>query len=138
MKRSHASELACARRAFDAWRRSRTSRSHIPESLWVQALALLDAHPITLVCRELRLNPAALRARQKLTVHQPQPPVFVELRAAELPAPLRTRTARASGVIPQPEPIAVAIERADGSRLRFEIAGEASRLEALCRAFLRA
>lgn len=139
MKRSHTSDLERACRAFDAWRRSRTSRGHIPESLWAHAIALLDAHPITVVCRELRLNPAALRARQKLAVHQPPPPTFVELRGADLATPLRTRTPRASRVLaPEPERVRVTIERADGSRLLLEIADEASRLGTLCQAFVRA
>lgn len=139
-------DLARARRAFEAWRANRRSRTRIPPELWGTAVALLAHHPVTRVARELHLDPAELRKRRPAS-HPPPVPVdapaahFLEVRASGLnfgndatpssdPRPPRRA----------PEPfLRLQIERADGHRLTLAVpSSEWPRIEALYSLFLRA
>jgi hypothetical protein len=57
--------LAEARAEFDAWRSRSNGRGRLPDHLWQRAVALLDRYPAAVVCRELHLNSARLKARTK-------------------------------------------------------------------------
>jgi len=51
---------------FASWRQTRNhSHSRIPENLWQEALSLCQNHPISHVCRQLRLNPQALSKKRR-------------------------------------------------------------------------
>lgn len=75
-KRRFLSDLASARRALAAWRRTHPPRSAIPEPLWAQAATLARIHGVSRVAQTLRLNYYALQRRIQV-----QPPVahFVEV-----------------------------------------------------------
>src|SRR6056297_2158026 len=55
--------LDTVRRQFEQWRSSRTKREPIPQHLWDAAAELCQSHPITHVCRHLRLSFADLKKR---------------------------------------------------------------------------
>jgi len=117
---SAAPDLARVERAFASWRSRRHHCDPIPDALWDQALALLDRHPISLVCSRLGLNHARLAERRRLPAPQ-APLAFVALPPPEPPSPLR-----------------LLFERPDGARLSLELPpSEAARLHELCSAFLR-
>jgi len=41
---------------FEAWRKRRSGREPIPDTLWSAANSLLEKYPISQICRELRVN----------------------------------------------------------------------------------
>jgi hypothetical protein len=48
--------LEAVHQQFEQWRSKRTHREPIPEHLWEAAASLCKTHPITHVCRHLRLS----------------------------------------------------------------------------------
>jgi hypothetical protein len=138
-------DLSRTRAAFEKWRRGRCGRGRIPAHLWAAACALLDHYSLALVARELGLNAASLRARREATCTalelRPDSAVeFVEFQVSD-------SGPTGSGASPRSAPFAashglrtaVAIERADGSRLSFSVpATEWAHVESLVAAFLRA
>jgi hypothetical protein len=158
MKKDAVSDLAAVREELDHWRSGRSPRQPIPDELWAKAVALLEHHSPTAICRALRLNSARLRERAGSAAparRRGRPPKartspaskaapglssrssFLEVPASEIPDRLRHFAA------PRPSststlPARVLIERPDGARLSVEFAADAPSLEALCSAFLRA
>jgi hypothetical protein len=131
--------LARVRAEFDLWRAGRSGRGRIPDRLWRSALSLLDLHAAATVCKDLRLSASELKKRRQALGSKGDAtttaPAFVELRAVDL-----TRNAPRQSPAAQPAAAAVraVLERADGSRLTFELPATASsHVEALCVAFLR-
>lgn len=56
-------KLERARARFDSWRRTRTGRVPIPESLWKMAVKLTEHYSVHRVSRALRLNGTDLKRR---------------------------------------------------------------------------
>ena len=158
MKKDAVPDLAAVREELDRWRAARSPRQPIPDELWARAVALLEHHSPTAICRELRLNSSRLRERagsaapprrrgrppkpRQMPASTISPPTrsrksFLEVSASELPDRLRHLAAPRTGSAPSPS-ASVLIERPDGARLRVEIAADAPGLEARCSAFLRA
>lgn len=102
---------------FEAWRINRTKREKIPESLWEAAVRLCDQHPITHVCRHLRLSFADLKKR--LSPSNQRPVRFMELDMSCFSGPWQ-----------------IECERADGTKLRFSGSGQPPAVESLFRQFL--
>lgn len=129
-------DLARTRSAFDSWRAVQSGRRRLPDSLWTAAVALLERYSLSLVARELRLNPSQLRKRQLALAGTPAAgaaarPHFVQVCGAELlKNPAINLSAEAT--------LRLVIERPDGSRLTLGLpASEWPRLEALYTAFVR-
>src|SRR5258708_4265544 len=55
-KRKSRESLETVEAAFEEYRQRRLGNRALPEELWARAGGLLEAYPITQVCRELRLN----------------------------------------------------------------------------------
>jgi hypothetical protein len=109
--------LEAVERQFEQWRSSRIKkREPIPEPLWQSAAQLCKVHPITHVCRSLRLSFADLKKRVS-----PSTPVaqFVELSASCLFGKWQ-----------------LVCERPDGSRLQVSGDGNAPDLQTVIRQFL--
>jgi hypothetical protein len=110
--------LETVQRQFEAWRNSRTKKSHpIPEQLWQAAASLCENYPITHVCRQLRLSFADLKKRVSLA--KPRPAQFLEIDMGCF----------ASGWQLQ-------CERADGAKLHLSGNGQPPAPDALLREFL--
>ena len=144
MKQNSSPDLHGVRAEFEAWRARRNGRTHIPESLWAAALALLDRYPLTLICRELHLSPTQLRKRCAADTHKPQQrqlpqQAFLELSSHALPTPKLSARNGASDSAPLRTDGAcrVLLERADGSRLSLTLPLDWLRIEALCASLLR-
>lgn len=158
MKNDAISDLAALRDELDRWRAARSPRQRIPDEFWDKAVALLEHHSPTAICRELRLNSSRLRERagsaapprrrgrppkpRPSSITEPSPvipsrPSFLEVPASALPDRLRHVSAPRP-TSPATLPTRVLIERPDGARLSLELAADAPSLEALCSAFLRA
>jgi hypothetical protein len=112
---------------FAQWRANRpTPRGRIPQSLWVQAVALTQHLPLTRVAKQLGLTPQVLKRHRD----DPRPgavppsstcaPHFVEVAA---PA-WRPTTAE------------VEVQRADGTRLRITYSDAVPALVPLLQTFL--
>ena len=103
-------------RQFEQWRSSRVKkREPIPQHLWQAAAQLCKTHPITHVCRRLRLSFADLKKRMLPTKPIPQ---FVELSASCLLGKWQ-----------------LVCERPDGTRLHFTGSGNAPDVQAVIRQF---
>lgn len=124
-----AARFESARREFETWRQSRTSRSRIPENLWILAADLAKECGLFQTARELHLNYCALRNRldskgSRLVRSKPALMDFVE-------------------VVPPPAvgfcECTVEIERRKGTKIRIHLkSGEAPDLGEIGAAFLRA
>jgi len=99
---------------FESWRSLRTRKLEpIPAELWDAAVSLCNTHPITHVCRRLRLSYPQLKKRLVPT------PRFVEL----TPGSLFTQWQ-------------LVCERADGARLHVSATGPVPELDGLLGRFL--
>lgn len=104
-------------RQFEQWRSSRIKkREPIPQHLWKAAAQLCEAHPITHVCRRLRLSFADLKKRM-LPPAKPLPQ-FVELSASCLLGKWQ-----------------LVCERPDGTRLHFSSSGNVPDVQDVIRQF---
>lgn len=56
-------QLEAGRRSFERWRRQRTGRARIPESLWRTAVELAGEFGVHRTAKVLRLNYETLKAR---------------------------------------------------------------------------
>jgi hypothetical protein len=129
-------DFTAARRAFERWRKSRSSGCRIPESLWNSAVRLARKHGVNPTARALGLDYYSLKkrlendaaSRRKRRQRRPRAtrkPAFVELPFSEV-------TKRVG--------CAVVLEQRDGVKLRFEFdsSPDAGDLEAVARALLGA
>lgn len=109
---------------FRQWRQSRrTPRGfRIPEALWSEALALAEMFSVAHVAKQLHLKPQALKRRRgESGAKAPaSPPAFVEV------APPVWRAS----------PVAVEVQRPDGTRLRITYSAAAPALAPLLQTFL--
>lgn len=126
-----AARFEAARREIEAWRQSRTSRSRIPENLWILATDLARECGVFQTARELRLNYGALRNRIG-----PKGPRIG--RSKQVPAPMGFVE-----VVPSPaagfSECTVEIERGKGTKIKIHLKSrEAPDLGAIGNAFLRA
>lgn len=69
--------LELVEQQFVVWRNSRQKHERIPAHLWQSATELCALHPITHVCKRLRLSFNDLKKR--LSQKEPSPVRFVEL-----------------------------------------------------------
>ena len=109
--------LESVQQRFEAWRNSRTKRGPIPEPLWEAAVSLCRHHPITHVCRRLRLSFPDLKKR--LSGSNCPSLQFMELDPGCFAGPWHMEC-----------------ERPDGSKLRFSGTGQAPAVEHLMLRFL--
>jgi hypothetical protein len=142
------SDLEQIKTAFENFRAGRTGKERLPETLWRQAIALLEHYPFAVVCRELRLKANYLRQRaaavkqghtekfklQRATKkRQARPPQeFLHLTAHDLNV-----VPSQSNLLPPTSACRVMIERTDGSRLQLTVPIDWTHIEALCAHFLR-
>jgi len=113
--------LESVQQRFEAWRTNRAKREPIPEPLWEAAARLCRQHPITHVCRHLRLSFADLKKR--LSNSDTAPVQFMELDMSRCNAQ--------AGLAHFTGPWHMECERPDGSKLRFSGNGRAPAVEDL-------
>ena len=83
-------DLDGVRARIERWRRTRTRRTAMPESLWSAAVSLTDSHGVYGVARALRVDYTTLKLRvvqaqaAGASAAEPQLAAFVELDAAEV------------------------------------------------------
>ena len=128
-------ELTEVRAAFEAWRGERRGRQPIPARLWRAAVGLLDNYQISVVARELRLNPTGLRQRSRSAESGTMTTRFVEV-------PSRGGTPVPVGVTTPPKTtdaeIRLSIERRDGHRLSLVLpTAQGDQVERLWTAFVK-
>ena len=111
----HTPSLESIQEQFEAWRAGKAAREPIPDHLWAAAARLCFDHPITQVCRVLRLSFNELKKHQSGTK---------AIRFTELDF----------GAIANPWQIDC--QRTDGSRLRVTSAGPLPDLAGLLQDFL--
>ncbi|MBM4259059.1 MAG: hypothetical protein FJ147_24560 [Deltaproteobacteria bacterium] len=109
---------------FHQWRQSRaTPRGYrIPEALWTEALSLTEVFSVAQVAKQLHLKPQALKRRQGAPGAKASSPApaFVEV----APPPWRT------------SPVAVEVQRPDGTLFRITYSESAPAVSALLQTFL--
>lgn len=137
MKSSLPADLLELKTRFDAWRKTRQTRSPIPEDLRHAAVALLERYSASMICRVCRLHPHSLK---KAAAAKP---------GAAPAAALPTLTFLALPALAAPPPVAphhqatpdcrLQVERPDGARLTLTLpAPDRLTLAHLCADFLRA
>ena len=109
--------LEAVEQQFDARRSNRTKHGRIPDYLWQAAAELCASHPITHVCKRLRLSFADLKKRLR-------PDTAGSMRFVELDLNRPGDTWH------------IECERPDGARLRFSGGGPTPTIEYLLRYFL--
>ena len=102
---------------FEQWRSGKKKGERIPESLWHEAVELVDAYGVSQVSRVLRLGGRDLNKRRGVSgsgQHRrrrvEEKPAFVEVERG---------SARAAAASPPPSALWVELERPDGVRLRI-------------------
>jgi len=97
---------------FEHWRQRKRPGERIPESLWIEAIALVERHGLSRVTRRLRLKRGDLKRHRELLSrdqHDSEPAVtFVELTPVPMMPP------------PRFAPASLELIRPDGLRLRIE------------------
>jgi len=97
---------------FEHWRQRKRPGERIPESLWIEAIALVERHGLSRVTRRLRLKRGDLKRHRELLSrdqHDSEPAVtFVELTPVPMTPP------------PRFAPASLELIRPDGLRLRIE------------------
>jgi len=112
---------------FAQWRQSRTTpRGRIPQSLWAQAVTLVQVLPCTRVARHLGLTPHALKRRRDALRTVLTPPLATAPQFVEVAAAWRSPTTE------------VEIPRPDGARLRITYSAASPALVPLLQTFLEA
>ena len=116
-------DLKQLRQRLDAWRRSQSQRSAIPEPVWEAAATLARTHGVSRVAQTLRLDFYRLRQR---SIQAPPPAAgFVEIPWTSLTTPAATG------------PCTVELSDAHGGKMSVQLAGESPVLVALAEAFWR-
>lgn len=133
MNTALSSDLLKLKAAFEAWRRTRVKKGAIPLHLRKAAIALLDRHAATTICRVLRLHPRTLQEPLNSKPARKSPaktPDFFQL-------PPLPQTALALPARPQAD-CQLLLERPDGAKLTLTLpAIDPASLETLCSNFLR-
>jgi hypothetical protein len=112
------STIEAVQEQFRTWRSNRVNkREPIPDHLWKAAAELCQAHPISHICRELRLSFADLKRH----IRKEQTPAiqFMEIDMNSLSGRWQ-----------------IECSRADGSQLRVAADNHALQIETIIRAFL--
>ena len=109
--------LESVQERFEYWRTNRSKRERIPEPLWEAAAELCRDHPITHVCRILRISFTGLKKR--LSASDSAQVHFIEMDPGCFTGPWHLEC-----------------ERPDGSKLRFSGNGQAPAVERLLLRFL--
>jgi len=118
-----ATDLKQLRQQLNAWRRSQTQRTRLPEPLWEATAALARAHGVSRVAQMLRLDFYKLQRR---SIQPPlSSPRFVEIPWTGLTVPTATG------------PCTVELSDAHGAKVRMQLAGDSAVLFALAEAFWR-
>jgi hypothetical protein len=134
MKTSISPALLKLKARFETWRRTRASiRTRTPEHLRQAALALLDQHPASLICRVCRIHPRTLQAPRVPQKRTKSMPAFFPLPllspAPQGPIPSHSETETLYRVV---------IERPDGAKLTICLPSfDPAALSAFCADFLR-
>lgn len=129
-------DLAKLQARFEHWRKTRQTRSPIPEDLLQAARALLDHYSISVVCRVCRLHPTSLRKRTK--------PAKTDHKSASTSQTAFYTLPPATSLTEPPVPIStpdcrLVLERTDGARMTLVLPQlDAMALSTLCSDFLRA
>src|SRR5919109_3182638 len=85
-----ATDLKQLRQQLDAWRRSQSRRTPIPEPAWEAAATLARTHGVSRVAQILRLDFYKLRCRLIAAPPSSSPPGFVEIPWTSLTTPAAT------------------------------------------------
>ena len=135
MKASISPALLKLKAQFVTWRKTRAGvRGRIPEPLRQAALALLDHHPASLICRVCQIHPRTLQDRRAPGKQAcPMPDFF------PLPPP---SSSPPQALLPPDSPAhttyRVVIERPDGARLTISLPSlDPTSLSTFCADFLR-
>lgn len=143
MNDSFPADLAKLQSRFEHWRRTRTTRSPIPEELLQAARTLLAHYSTSIVCRACRLHPNSLRKPAKALPRSAPTDTAIGKSAASLPPAFYSLPP--VGSLPEsPLPAArtdcrLVLERPDGARLTLELPQlDAISLSAFCSNFLQA
>src|ERR671923_2202426 len=96
-----ATDLKQLRQQLDAWRRSQSRRTPIPEPAWEAAATLARTHGVSRVAQILRLDFYKLRCRLIAAPPSSSPPGFVEIPWTSLTTPAG-EGARTLGVFDAP------------------------------------
>lgn len=137
-------DLAKLQTRFEHWRKTRKTRSPIPEDLLQAARALLDRYSVSMVCRACRLHPTSLRKRAKpaSTSSKPNRPVHKSAstsRTAFYCLPPVASLPESPVSTPAAENCRLVLERTDGARMTLLLPQlDAAALSTLCSNFLRA
>lgn len=118
--------LESVQQRFEAWRISKTKREKIPESLWEAAAGLCRQHPITHVCRHLRLSFTDLKKRLSPSTFTPVQ--FMEFDLSECNAQAGPGSFTGCWQME--------CERPDGSKLRLSGNGQVPAVEHILGQFL--
>ena len=118
--------LEAARRRFDRWRRTRTARSRIPDTLWTAAVQVAGQYGLHRTTQALRLDYYALKKRVEDAASDCEPDREAAATFLELPAPV---SGGASECI-------IELEDAGGAKMRVHVKGAAvPDVTALARSF---
>jgi len=126
MNTSLPSDLRKLKAQFESWRRTREKKGPIPTHLRKAAIALLDEHAATTICRVCRLHPR--------TLQEPIEPEPTPRRLDFFPLPVP----QTSSTTPTRSDLQVLLERPDGARLTITLpALDPNALSTLCSSFFR-
>ncbi len=107
--------LEALRRRFERWRRLRTARSRIPDTLWTSAVQAAGQYGLHRTTKALRLDYYTLKKRVEDAASDRQPDREAAATCLELPAPV---SSGASECI-------VELEDRSGAKMRLHLKGGA-------------
>ena len=107
--------LEALRRRFERWRRSRTARSRIPDTLWTSAVQAAGRYGLHRTTKALRLDYYSLKKRVEDAATDREPDREAAATFLELPTPV---SAGASECI-------VELEDSGGAKMRMHLKGGA-------------
>ena len=117
--------LEALRRRFERWRRSRTARSRIPDTLWTSAVQAAGQYGLHRTTKALRLDYYMLKKRVEDAATDREPDREAAARFLELPTPV---SAGASECV-------VELEDSGGAKMRMHLKGALPDVTALARSF---
>ncbi len=107
--------LEALRRRFDRWRRSRTARSRIPDTLWTSAVQAAGRYGLHQTAQALLLDYYALKKRVEDAASDSQPDREAAATFLELPAPVPSGASESI----------VELEDSGGAKMRLHLKGGA-------------